>query len=84
MNAVLIKRSAGAFFLYAAITICAFIFFFIFIPETKGIPMEEVEMLFMTKAKRREAKMLLEHGNGLDEKKNKYDSVSNGSSEKKY
>uniref|UniRef100_A0A915ATJ5 Major facilitator superfamily (MFS) profile domain-containing protein n=2 Tax=Parascaris univalens TaxID=6257 RepID=A0A915ATJ5_PARUN len=43
----------GVFFLYAGITVVAFFFVFFFIPETTGIGIEEVEMLFMSKQKRR-------------------------------
>ncbi|VDK63710.1 unnamed protein product [Anisakis simplex] len=44
----------GVFFLYGGITVLAFIFVFFCIPETTGISIEEVEMLFMSKHKRRE------------------------------
>uniref|UniRef100_A0A914UWE4 Major facilitator superfamily (MFS) profile domain-containing protein n=1 Tax=Plectus sambesii TaxID=2011161 RepID=A0A914UWE4_9BILA len=57
----------GAFFLYAAITLVGFVVFFALVPETRGVPIEEVEMLFMSKAKRREMKMQLERNNGRKE-----------------
>lgn len=36
----------GAFFLYSGIAAVAFIFFFTFLPETRGTPLEKVEKLF--------------------------------------
>uniref|UniRef100_A0A914VVD0 Major facilitator superfamily (MFS) profile domain-containing protein n=1 Tax=Plectus sambesii TaxID=2011161 RepID=A0A914VVD0_9BILA len=57
----------GAFFLYAAITLVGFVVFFALVPETRGVPIEEVEMLFMSKAKRREMKIQLERDNGRKE-----------------
>ncbi|CAP31815.2 Protein CBG12921 [Caenorhabditis briggsae] len=45
----------GAFWLYAGLTIIAFVFILFLVPETKGYSIEEVEMLFMNKKQRREA-----------------------------
>ncbi|URD77057.1 hypothetical protein MUK42_09180 [Musa troglodytarum] len=36
----------GAFFLFAGIAILAWIFFFFFCPETKGVPLERIEEVF--------------------------------------
>ncbi|XP_068461734.1 probable polyol transporter 3 [Phaseolus vulgaris] len=36
----------GSFFMFAAVSILAWFFFYFFLPETKGVPLEEMEMLF--------------------------------------
>lgn len=51
--AVVNDQFIGVFFLYGGITVVAFFFVFLYIPETTGIGIEEVEMLFMSKQKRR-------------------------------
>ena len=43
---------SGAFFMYAGITLIGFIIFFLTVPETKGLPIEEIEDIFRTKAER--------------------------------
>ncbi|XP_020219298.1 probable polyol transporter 3 [Cajanus cajan] len=40
----------GSFFMFAAISILAWVFFYLFLPETKGVPLEEMEMIFRKKA----------------------------------
>ncbi|CAI5450358.1 unnamed protein product [Caenorhabditis angaria] len=45
---------AGAFYLYAALTVTAFIFILFLVPETKGYSIDEVETLFMNKKQKAE------------------------------
>uniref|UniRef100_A0A8R1EJW8 MFS domain-containing protein n=2 Tax=Caenorhabditis japonica TaxID=281687 RepID=A0A8R1EJW8_CAEJA len=45
----------GAFWLYAALTVLAFIFILFLVPETKGYSIEEVETLFMSNKNRNQA-----------------------------
>ncbi|VDK45398.1 unnamed protein product [Anisakis simplex] len=42
----------GAFFIYAGITVVGIVFIYFFIPETKGLPIEQVELLFMSESER--------------------------------
>ncbi|GMT05300.1 hypothetical protein PENTCL1PPCAC_27474 [Pristionchus entomophagus] len=42
----------GAFFLYAGFAFLGLIVFYFFVPETKGMPIEEIENLFKTKRER--------------------------------
>ncbi|KAF8383078.1 hypothetical protein PRIPAC_72220 [Pristionchus pacificus] len=45
----------GAFFLYAGFATVGMIVFYFFVPETKGMPIEEIENLFKTKREREAA-----------------------------
>ncbi|RDX81255.1 putative polyol transporter 3, partial [Mucuna pruriens] len=36
----------GSFFMFAGISVLAWVFFYFFLPETKGVPLEDMEMLF--------------------------------------
>ena len=36
----------GTFLFFAACTVCAFIFAYLWIPETKGVPIEDMDLLF--------------------------------------
>ena len=38
----------GAFWLYGGIAFCGWVFFFVYIPETKGKSLEELEHIFNT------------------------------------
>ncbi|MED6123029.1 dolichyl-phosphate-mannose-protein mannosyltransferase [Stylosanthes scabra] len=42
----------GAFFMFSGISILAWLFFYFFLPETKGKPLEEMEMVFTRKSRR--------------------------------
>lgn len=55
---ICVTVALGAFFLYASITIISFFIFLYFVPETKGLPIEEVENLFRTKAEKRQLEQL--------------------------
>ncbi|XP_057415600.1 probable polyol transporter 3 [Lotus japonicus] len=39
----------GSFFMFAGISVLAWVFFYIFLPETKGVALEEIEMIFSKK-----------------------------------
>ncbi|CAJ0557789.1 unnamed protein product, partial [Mesorhabditis spiculigera] len=55
----------GSFFLYAGFTAVGFVVFYFFMPETKGLQMEEIEHLFKTKAERRKTNYSA-HNPGLE------------------
>ncbi|KAJ1401508.1 Sugar/inositol transporter [Sesbania bispinosa] len=40
----------GSFFMYASISVLAWVFFYVFLPETKGKALEEMEMVFSKKS----------------------------------
>jgi hypothetical protein len=42
----------GAFFIYAFITLLSLLYFYFELPETRGVPTEEVEDLFRRKRRR--------------------------------
>ncbi|KAK6749091.1 hypothetical protein RB195_001598 [Necator americanus] len=56
----------GAYYLYAGFTSVALLFIYFFVPETRGCPIDEVEMLFMSKEVRERAlskKRIARNGN---------------------
>ncbi|CAJ1942585.1 unnamed protein product [Sphenostylis stenocarpa] len=40
----------GSFFMFAGVSVLAWLFFYFFLPETKGVPLEDMEMLFTKKS----------------------------------
>jgi len=40
----------GSFFMFAGVSVLAWLFFYFFLPETKGVPLEEMEMVFTKKS----------------------------------
>ncbi|CAJ0937992.1 unnamed protein product, partial [Mesorhabditis belari] len=47
----------GSFFLYASFTAVGFVIFYIFMPETKGLQMEQIENLFKSTEERRKTQI---------------------------
>ncbi|KAL5704543.1 Dolichyl-phosphate-mannose--protein mannosyltransferase 6 [Ranunculus cassubicifolius] len=47
----------GAFFLFMGVAVCAWVFFYFFLPETKGRSLEEVEMLFTPRSRSNEVEL---------------------------
>lgn len=50
----------GAFFLYAGISFLGLVLFYVYMPETRGCQIEEVELLFMSEAARRHKQKIYE------------------------
>ncbi|KAG2408715.1 polyol transporter [Vigna angularis] len=40
----------GSFFMFAGVSVLAWFFFYFFLPETKGVPLEDMEMVFSKKS----------------------------------
>ncbi|WOK93095.1 polyol transporter 5-like [Canna indica] len=59
---------AGSFYLYAGIATAGWLFFYVFLPETRGRSLEEMEELFGKKAERKEEKTKDKTVNGGDGK----------------
>ena len=43
------KNGCGVYFFFASMMLCSIIFVFFLIPETKGIPLESMDRLFLVK-----------------------------------
>ncbi|KAI5304504.1 hypothetical protein KEM56_006427 [Ascosphaera pollenicola] len=50
----------GVYFFFASLTVCAFIFVFLLVPETKGVPLERIDSLFTMKPVWRAHSLVLE------------------------
>ncbi|GJX28621.1 probable polyol transporter 6 [Tanacetum coccineum] len=58
-------QGAGAFFLFAGMSVLAWIFFFFFLPETKGRSLEEMKQVFTRGRKSRDTDVELQK-TGMD------------------
>lgn len=58
---------AGVYFFFASMMICSIIFVFFLIPETKSIPLESMDRLFLTKPVWKANKLILEEDRARDE-----------------
>ncbi|KAL2333691.1 hypothetical protein Fmac_014904 [Flemingia macrophylla] len=47
----------GSFFMFAGISVLAWVFFYFCLPETKGVPLEEMEMVFRKKTSNKDVAM---------------------------
>jgi hypothetical protein len=50
----------GSFFMFAGISVIAWIFFYFFLPETKGKALEEMEMVFTKKSCGKDVEMKID------------------------
>lgn len=58
---------AGVYFFFASMMICSIVFVFFLIPETKAIPLESMDRLFMAKPVWRANQLILEEDRARDE-----------------